>query len=308
MFHFASKARANLTDVRPATEQDNPAIAALAGLAGGLGTWGAAQRAGGGPDRARWVEEEGGELVAYGCVWRRTAATFGLDTLVHPARQGGGLGRRLIEKLFEDLAARGAAAVESRVDMDHAGALQFLLRRGFFELARVERVRVDPAQAPAAVAAPAGVTIATLADARDAATEKALHALITEAFRERPVKRLEPFVEMPLDEFVADLDRAIAGACFVATDAGGERIGFSGLIPGPEPDTAREFMTAVRPDRRGHGIATALVERALDFARRSGMRAVYSTSPTDAMRALNERLGFSRYAPTEIRMGRRLRA
>src|SRR5690242_6578612 len=125
MFHFASKARANLTDVRPATEQDNPAIAALAGLAGGLGTRGAAERAGGGPDRARWVVEEDGELVAYGCVWRRTAATFGLDTLVDPGRQGEGLGRRLIDKLFEELAARGAAAVETRVDMDHAGALQF---------------------------------------------------------------------------------------------------------------------------------------------------------------------------------------
>jgi mycothiol synthase len=293
--------------VRPATEEDGPAIAALAALAGGLGTWGAQQRVGPDrPDQVRYVETDGDTIAAYGCVWRRRQSTFGLDTLVHPAHRGRGLGRLLVDKLFEELAARNAVAVESRVDVDHADALNFLLRRGFFELNRVERVRLDLAGAELAEDHPEGVTITTLAAARDAETERAIHALVTAAFRERPIKLLEPFVETPIDEFVVELDKALAGGCFIAT-AGGERVGFSGLIPGPEPGSVREFMTAVRPDHRGRGLATALIQRAIAFAKQSGYRAVYSTSPTRAMQAVNERLGFVRYAPTEIRMGRRLR-
>jgi GNAT superfamily N-acetyltransferase len=293
--------------VRPANEQDGPAIVALAEVAGGLGSWGVAQRSGPDrPDQARFVEEDGGEVVAYGCVWRRRHGTYGLDTLVAPGHRGRGLGRTMVDRLFEELDVRGASAVESRVDVDHGDALQFLMRRGFFELARVERVRLDLDRVEAVdERAPPGVDVATLAAARDEGTERALHALVTTAFRERPMRRLEPFVETPIDEFVAELDRAIADGCFLAT-LDGELIGFSGLVPGPEEGTVREFMTAVRPDLRDRGIGTTLVRRAIGYARGKGYRAVFSTSPNRAMQAVNERLGFARYAPTEIRMGRRL--
>jgi len=96
--------------VRPATERDGPAVTALAAVAGGLGWWGIEQR--NGPDRpdlARFVETDGDEIVAYGCVWQRKASgVFGLDTLVHPGHRGRGLGRKLIDRLFEELGARGA--------------------------------------------------------------------------------------------------------------------------------------------------------------------------------------------------------
>jgi ribosomal-protein-alanine N-acetyltransferase len=146
--------------VRPATQEDGPAIQALAGVAGGLGWWGADQRTGPDrPDQARFVEHEGDELVAYGCVWRRRGDVWGLDTLVHPGRRGHGLGRALIDRLFEELAARGAAAVEARVDVDHADALQFILRRGFFELDRIERVRLDLDRVAADLVLPAPVSL-----------------------------------------------------------------------------------------------------------------------------------------------------
>src|SRR5262249_39553412 len=152
--------------VRPATIHDGPAIAALAKIAGGSGWWGVEQRTGPDhPDEARWVELDGDEIVAYGCIWRRKNTIFGLDTLVNPSTRGKGLGRGLVEKLFEELAARGATAVEARVDADHAEALRFLLRRGFFELNRLERVRLDlPGEEPAEPA-PEGIEFVPLAAA-----------------------------------------------------------------------------------------------------------------------------------------------
>jgi len=292
--------------VRPATERDGPAVTALAAVAGGLGWWGIEQR--NGPDRpdlARFVETDGDEIVAYGCVWQRKASgVFGLDTLVHPGHRGRGLGRKLIDRLFEELGARGATAVEARVDVDHADALQFILRRGFFELDRLERVRLDLDRPEDLESAPEGVAITSLAEAGPAVVP-ALHTLGNTAFSERPIRYLEPFIESPLAQFERTLAAALPDGSFVAT-IGGEVIGFTGLMTGREPGTLLAFMTAVHPDVRGRGIARALKQRAIAWARRNGYRAIFSNSPNPDMQALNERLGFARYAPTEIRMGRRL--
>ncbi len=292
--------------MRPATPKDGPAVAALAAVAGGSGWWGVEQRTGPDhPEQARYVEVGDDEVVAYGCVWRRKQTIFGLDTLVHPQWRGRGLGARLVDRLFEELAARGATAVEARVDADHTDALGFLVRRGFVELNRLERVRLDLDRAVVAEPTVEGVDFATLAETRDPETVRALHAMLTAAFRERPIRYLEPFTETPLEDLVDDLGAAVAGGCFLAR-AGAEVIGFSGLVPGPQPGTLVSFMTAVRPDQQRHGLASALKQRAIAYAKRNGYGAVLATSPNPAMQALNEKLGFTRYAPTEIRMGRRL--
>jgi GNAT superfamily N-acetyltransferase len=116
---------------------------------------------------------------------------------------------------------------------------------------------------------------------------------------------LEPFTETPLEDLVDELTGVVADGSFVAR-VGGDVVGFSGLVPGPQPGTLTATMTSVRPDAQRRGIATALKQRALAYAKRGGYRTVFALSPNPAMQALNERLGFSRYAPTEIRMGRRL--
>lgn len=292
--------------MRPATPHDGPAVAALAALAGGSGWWGVEQRTG--PDRAgqcRHVEVDGDELVAYGCVWRRKQAIFGLDILVHPQWRGRGLAGRLIDRLFEDLAAHGATAVEARVDANHTDALAFIVRRGFVEINRLERVRLDLDRAKIAEPTVEGVDIATLEEMRDAEGVSELNALLTAAFRERSLRYLEPFTETPLEDLVDDLDAAVAGGCFVAR-VGADVVGFSGLVQGREPGTLVSFMTAVRPDHQRRGLATALKQRAIAYAKQNGYRAILAVSPNAAMQALHDKLGFLRHAPTEIRMGRRL--
>lgn len=59
--------------------------------------------------------------------------------------------------------------------------------------------------------------------------------------------------------------------------------------------------TAVRPDFRGQGIATALQVRAITDARDRGAATVRTSTGNPAMLRINERLGF-RITSTEIRL------
>lgn len=295
--------------MRPATEADEASIAALAAASGGRGWWGREQRVGPDtPDRRRHVELDGdGRVVGYGAVWRRKDGIFGLDTLVHPDARKGGLGRKIVEVLFEDLAELGARAVEARIDADHTEALTFMTRRGFFELNRLERTRLDLDAAPGEGTVerlPHGVTVETLAAARAAGREAALEEMLAAAFRERPIKFLAPFTETP-SEKLGELERALPDGSFVAR-AGDAVVGFSGLAEGPGEGEVSAVLTAVSPEYRHRGLATALKRRAIAHARRIGARAVVSHTPNRDMQDLNEMLGFQRSAVSEIRMGRRL--
>jgi GNAT superfamily N-acetyltransferase len=63
----------------------------------------------------------------------------------------------------------------------------------------------------------------------------------------------------------------------------------------------RVLGTAVRPDFRGQGIATALKVRAITDARDRGVTTVRTLTGNPAMLRVNERLGF-RTTSTEIRL------
>lgn len=293
--------------MRPATEADEAGIAALAAASGGRGWWGREQRVGPErPDRRRHVEHDGDRVVGYGAVWRRHHGIFGLDTLVHPEARKQGLGRKLVDRLFEDLEELGAKAVEARIDADHREALNFMVRRGFFELNRLERshLPLDGAAPASAERLPEGVTIETLGESRAAGREAALHDMLTAAFHERPIKFLAPFTETPMEK-MGELESAVEDGSFVAR-AGEVVVGFSGLGPGPSEDTLCALLTAVAPEYRHRGVATALKRRAIAHARRIGARAIVSHTPNRDMQDLNEMLGFVRSDVAEIRMGRRV--
>ena len=292
--------------MRLANQQDVPGIVALAAAAGGSGRWGREQRTGPEhPDRRCHVEVEGDLIVGYGCVWRRKDTVFGLDAVVRPDHRGQGVGRRLLDQLFIDLADFGATAVEARVDADHKEALVRMVRVGFIELNRLERVRLDLDEVETSEPTLEGIDIRTLAEARDPDGLRALDALVTAAFQARKLRQLEVFTETPNERFAADLEAAPADGCFIAS-AAGVHVGFSGLTVGPEPGTLTAFMTAIAPGHRHRGIATALKQRTISYAKRNGYRAIFSNSPNRGMQDLNELLGFKRAGSAEIRLGRRL--
>src|SRR5262249_21579112 len=279
-------------------------MVALAAAAGGSGWWGREQRTGPEhPDRRCHVEDDAGQIVAYGCIWRRKDRVFGLDAVVRPDHRRAGIGPRLLDQLLAGPAERGASAVEARADADHKEALVCMVRTGFIELNRLERVRLDLDEVAAPVPTnPEGIEFHTLAEAHDFA---ALDALVTAAFHARKLRQLEVFTETPNERFSHDLKPAPPDGCFAAT-AGGDYVGFSGLTVGPEPGTLTAFMTAIVPEYRHRGIATALKERTIAFAKQRGYKTIFSSSPNPGMQELNEVLGFKRAGNAEIRLGRRL--
>jgi mycothiol synthase len=83
------------------------------------------------------------------------------------------------------------------------------------------------------------------------------------------------------------------GGSFVAL-AGGEVVGFSGLVRHDSQGVAEDGLTVVRREWRRRGLARALKARELAWAAENGLREVVTWTQTgnEGMRALNERLGY----------------
>ena len=97
----------------------------------------------------------------------------------------------------------------------------------------------------------------------------------------------------------------IPDACFIAVQ-GEQYLGYSALTVADEARTqAGSGGTAVRPEFRGLGIATALKARCVRWAQDHGVRRLVTASGNAAMIRVNERLGFRR-TYEEVRLVRRL--
>ncbi|MDQ2981658.1 MAG: GNAT family N-acetyltransferase [Actinomycetota bacterium] len=103
---------------------------------------------------------------------------------------------------------------------------------------------------------------------------------------------------------VAELDGGLAGSgltgrsdtgdrIFVAL-AGGEIVGYSGLMRHDNPGVAEDGLTVVRRDWRRRGLALALKRLELAWAAENGFREVvtWTQRGNEGMRRLNERLGY----------------
>ena len=97
-----------------------------------------------------------------------------------------------------------------------------------------------------------------------------------------------------------------ASDTFFLAKAGGVFIGYTALGPDHrDPDAIGTGPTAVRPEYRGRGVATALKTLALTHARQQGWRTAVTRSASPAMIRVNEKLGFQR-GRAEVRLVRKL--
>ena len=100
-------------------------------------------------------------------------------------------------------------------------------------------------------------------------------------------------MSVTLEEWLRDEATLPAGS-FVAL-AGGEVVGCAGLMLDPDrPDRAEHSLTAVRRDRRGHGVAKALKQATIAWAAENGIHELYTWTQrgNEPMQRLNERLGY----------------
>ncbi len=203
-----------------------------------------------------------------------------------------GVGTCLLTPAPADAAALGRDALTSQVRTSDAGSVAFAERFGFETwLQEVELVReltgdeVEP-MLPAGYEA---VPIAGRPELLDAAWE-----LCRDGYADMPLgASLEMTRERVLEEEVTG-PRIIGDLTLVLLD-GGEPIAFAGLARlGADATAAEHGLTAVARDRRGQGLGTLVKEVQAARAGRSGIRRLvtYTQEGNDAMRAVNERLGY----------------
>ena len=239
------------------------------------------------PDRTVLVAELEGEIVGAGLGGRSDDPKRGyVAPRVHPDARRQGAGTALLAPLLEFVEGLGLTRVSGQVTDD--GSKAFAERFGFAESDRqVEQVRhlegeiaVDPI--------PEGIEVVTIAE-RPELLEAAYPLARDEGY---PDLALEGSIEVPLEDWLAD-EATLPEGSFVAL-AGGEIVGYSGLMAHDNEGVAEDGLTVVSREWRRRGLARALKQRELAWAKDAGLREVVTWTQTgnDSMRTVNERLGY----------------
>jgi len=269
-------------------------------------------------DTSRWArewvaaEDEAGRVVAYGS-YRHVPRSFHPDkyhvyVAVHSSRHRQGIGTRLMRHLLGRLGERGATRVISWAREDYSHSTAFLRRFGFEEYARAFESRLpveaaDPRQFAQYTqrAADAGVVITTLQDE----LERVPHCLpaIYQAHTAMDISEPQDDPDLPTplayELWLRDdvrHPRVLLDGYFLAR-CGDLYVGESALKrTDADPRALRQQLTAVLPEFRGRGIATALKLHTVDYAREHGYREIrtFNSSRNAPMLAINTKLGFVR--------------
>jgi GNAT superfamily N-acetyltransferase len=226
-----------------------------------------------------------GRVAGSGLSDRSSFDYAGLHPRVLPSMRRRGIGTALLKALAEHAMGKGFTEAGSMVD--DAGSLAFAERFGFVEVDRqVEQLRsIGEEPAPTI---PDGIRVVTVAE-RPERWAKAYDAFAATAIGDMATYR--PIV-VSREQWERDWI-SWPEATFLALD-GDEIVGCAGLeYDADRPDRAEHAFTAVTRHWRRRGLATALKRLTLHFAATHGVREVYTwTQPGNAIRGLNERLGY----------------
>lgn len=231
---------------------------------------------------------------------------FSVYAGVIPSEQGRGIGRALYATLLQQLAPLDPLSLRTNLREDGLRAMRFLRERGFVEDRRAWESRLDVTSFdPAPFAGQEervlaqGLRLVTLSEliANDPEHRRKLYELDVEATHDEPMP--EPFTppaQEDYDRYIFDNPDLRPDGFFVALD--GERYaGLSSLFGNQaEPSTLSVGFTGVGRDYRRRGIALALKLRALNYAKRQGVRTIktWNDSTNRAMLSINEALGFAK--------------
>jgi GNAT superfamily N-acetyltransferase len=247
-----------------------------------------------------------GAVVGCGALWRVGGGKLRLDVMVHPRWQRQGVGGAMLAQLLEEARQRGADRVQARARDDRPAALSFLRNRGFVERHRMERSSINPlATDPAAMLSAihqieqrnVRLTSLAAAQAHDPDCLRKLHELYLAVIPSWPDPDPDPVPAPPpsLADYLRQLEEPdhVPEAILLAWIK--ERlVGFCGSVG-----------TAVHPDYRGWGIATAMEARVIECARTEGRESLIGQTANPAMRAVYVKLSYQRLF-SEVRLIRRL--
>jgi GNAT superfamily N-acetyltransferase len=214
---------------------------------------------------------------------------------VLPSARGQGVGTALLAHVERLARERGARRLGVGVCGDDADSRRFVDRRGFVVSDVVRRVGLRVADAPRRTPSfPTGVRLTTLAAEPELLRPLYELDMLTQA----DIPSSDPPPQMSFEAWCAAFTDAPGfrpDALFMAVREG-RPIGYAALdIDDVRPAVADHAMTAVHPDERGHGIATALKLATIEWAREAGIEELETSNHEQnaAMRAVNARLGYT---------------
>jgi mycothiol synthase len=232
------------------------------------------------------IAELDGKIVGNGMADRSDIGTRGFASArVVPDARRRGVGTALLRELVAHVEALALDKVATMVEDE--GSRAFAERFGFQEVNRqVEQVRLL-SEVPEAPPLPNGIEVTTIAESPELLREA--HPLAVEGYADMAT---DGTATISLEDWLRD-EATHPGGSFVAL-AGGEVVGFSGLVRHDNEGVAEDGLTVVRRDWRRRGLAHALKARELAWAAENGLREVvtWTQSGNEGMRALNERLGY----------------
>jgi GNAT superfamily N-acetyltransferase len=244
----------------------------------------------GDPVGAAYVQEQG-DL-------RSTDVAVGFFGVVASARRNG-VGSGLYEAVSGHARTLGKARLQVDTWEDEHDGLAFLERRGFVEVERFARVRLDVEKAPVPDAStPSGVEIVPLEGNEHLA--RSMYDTAVQAYADMP--STNP-IESSFDDFRGrEVERpGLRPDLSMVALVGGEVVGFGTIdVHG---DDCFHSLTAVRRAWRRRGLASAIKRAQIEAAKAAGVPSLttFSERRNVAMRALNERLGY-RPLPDQVRL------
>ena len=231
---------------------------------------------------------------------QRPQAGFVLLTVLEDGRRRGA-GSALYATVSDWLRERGLDVIHASVAEADEESLAFARRRGFSEIERYPRLLLDLAaiEEPA-VETPPGVEIVTWAERPEVA--RGMYGVAVEAYEDVPggdAEKMEAFEDWLAHDMQGSGDKP--EATFVAL-AGGEVVGYAKyFLTAARPAVAFHDMTGVRRDWRGRGVARALKQAQIAWAKREGFEVLETNNEerNEPIRRLNAALGY-RLAPGRI--------
>jgi mycothiol synthase len=233
-----------------------------------------------------------GELAGSGLLNRSDTGGAHIAPRVLPDKRGRGVGTALLTELAARAVERGYTRAGSHVAGGDQHSIAFARRFGF-EVSRRDVKQVLSLAGDARIPRDVdGVTFVTIASRPELLA--AAYAVAQQGYEDMPIQG----IDIPLENWLAE-EASLPAGSFVAL-AENEIVGYAGLMRWPdEPAKAEHGLTVVRRDWRGRGVAAALKERQIAWARENDIAELVTWTQTgnENMQAVNTRLG---YATTDI--------
>src|SRR5262245_32663907 len=262
------------------------------------------------------VENASQHLIGYAACWNVVRRKYRMGLIVHEDWRKQGIGGGLLDADLAVLQSKPAATLQARALDDQSDALQFLGRRVFVEIHRMVELRLNLSKADLTLPAEIlhcltaqGLQFTTLRqEGQDERFWTKFIDLQQKVVSGWPDPDPDYVITIPTGDEVRRMFsslQATPDTFFLAKD-NGIYIGYTAIGPDHRvPEAIGTGPTAVRPEYRGRGVATALKVLALTHARQQGWRTVISRSANPAMIRVNEKFGFQR-GRAEVRLVRRL--